>query len=241
MLFVVVCCCLLFVVVRCCPLLIVVDRCSLMFVVVRRLLSLLLLLVLLLLLFAGVVVDDDDVVVVFVVDAGFCDGVYVHYQRTMQLCTVNETEGPVPAHLPLPGSSRRQTVKTVRHREPKHGTAEVRKMPQITGKPPTQHMNFRNIRQVRRARGTNFQISKSEQHQVFHVENVWNSPKASVYPSHSSAIVPASRETSTVVVAVAIVLARTFHGTLSSNLMGQCLCAGSYPLDWTPSWTTSHT
>ena len=69
---------------------IVVDRCSLMFVVVCRFLSLLLLLVLLLLLFAGVVVDDDDVVVVFVVDAGFCDGVYVHYQRTMQLCTVHE-------------------------------------------------------------------------------------------------------------------------------------------------------
>ena len=83
-----------------------------------------------------------------------------------------KTEGPVPAHLPLTGSSRRQTVKTVRHREPKHGTAEVQKMPQITETPPTPHINFRNIRQVRRARGTNFQISKSEQHQVLHVESV---------------------------------------------------------------------
>ena len=64
-----------------------VDRYSSVFVVVRRLLSLLLL-VLLLLLFAGVDVDDDDVVVVFVVDAGFHDGVYIHYQRSMQLCTV---------------------------------------------------------------------------------------------------------------------------------------------------------
>ena len=97
----------------------------------------------------------------------------------------------VPAHLPMPGRSRRQTVKTVRHREPKNGTVEVRKMPQITGTPPTPHINFRKIRQVRRARGTNFQISKSKQHQVLHVENVWNSPKASkslAFLGHSSSV-----------------------------------------------------